>query len=62
MVEFFFIFYFFYFFYFFLCFYFLPECGIAESVTEGVDGGVDVAKAVCDIPDPFRNDALKIQF
>ena len=37
-----------------------PECGVAESIAEGVDGGVDVAQAVCNVPNDWRNEVLKI--
>ena len=37
-----------------------PECGIAESIAEGVDGGIDIAEAVGNVPNDWRNEVLKI--
>ena len=39
-----------------------PECSIAEGVAEWVNGGVDVAEAVGNVPDNWRNEVLKINF
>jgi hypothetical protein len=40
----------------------LSECSIAEGVAEWVNGGVDVAEAVGNVPDNWRNEVLKINF
>ena len=37
-----------------------PEGGVTEGVAEGVDGRVDVAEAVGDVPDQLGNELLQI--
>ena len=38
----------------------LPEGGVTERVAERVDGGVEVAQAVGDVPHKLRDELLQI--
>ena len=38
------------------------ESCVAQSITEGVDGGIDVTEEVCYVPNDIRNDLKRKNF